>query len=57
MNEQSDVNGSMNGGVGTTMNGSTNPTGIKKDPADLIIGSWNDEDAVTCLKLLHMLCR
>lgn len=33
----------MNGGVGTTMNGST--TGMKKDPTDLIIGSWNDEDA------------
>ena len=29
------------------MNGSANvnATGIKKDPADLIIGSWNDEDA------------
>ena len=47
MNEQSDVNGSLNGGVGATMNGNTsiNPTVIKKDPADLIIGSWNDEDA------------
>jgi len=46
LNEQSDINGSMNGGINTNMNGSTmNIGGIKKDPADLIIGSWNDEDA------------
>ena len=42
LNEQSDVNG----GGSTGMNGSTalNEGGMKKDPADLIIGSWNDEE-------------
>ena len=48
LNEQSDVTGSMNGGGNTgSMNGSAamNGGGIRKDPTDLIIGSWNDEDA------------
>ena len=40
LNEQSDVNNPLNGGA--NMNGST---GMKKDTSDLIIGSWNDEDA------------
>lgn len=44
LSEQSDINLSLNGGA---MNGSTatNGGGIKKDATDLIIGSWNDEDA------------
>ena len=55
LNEQSDVNGSINGGVGNNINGSTaaNTGGIKKDSADLIIGSWNDEDTEKVLLQTH----
>ena len=54
LNEQSDVNSSLNGGTNPNMNGSTaaNGGGIKKDPSDLIIGSWNDEDAEK-VRILH----
>ena len=44
MNEQSDVNGSVNGG-GAGVNGTLSIRAMKKDPTDLIIGSWNDEDS------------
>ena len=58
LNEQSDVNGSINGGVGNNINGSTaaNIGGIKKDSADLIIGSWNDEDTEKVHFQTHLQC-